>query len=111
MIFEPMSTSKPTAFTTQGGRDSNDLLLFWEEQGREERNKYLLSIFLCDQYVLAGIVLTLDLLHHTASMKLMYMEVLEIGLHTLKYVFQLSGYYLFNLDLQLDIFKAIWIPN
>lgn len=40
-----MSTPKPMAFTTQGGRDSNDLLLFWEEQGREERNKYLLSIF------------------------------------------------------------------
>lgn len=44
-------------------------------------------------------------------MKLMYMEVLEIDLQTLKYVFQLSGYYVFNLDLQLDIFKAIWIPN
>lgn len=63
------------AFPIPGGRGSIDHFIFWEELGREERSKYLPSIFYCDQLV--GILLILDLLHHPVSVEVMYMEVLR----------------------------------
>ena len=42
------------------------------------------------------------------SKKVMYVEVLRhIHLQTWRYVFWFSGYYVFNLALQLDILKVI----
>ena len=61
-----------------------------------------------NKQVLVSILLTLDLSHHTVSKKVMYVEVLRhIHLQTWRYVFWFSGYYVFNLALQLDILKVI----